>query len=152
MEARLGAEVGRPFGRRDDLTHSPSTSSIVPATGPARTESSGESPLRPVKPGVQLPPSGPSRFFRSRTTKKGQKMNPIERHVASITEDRRASYLFSTKIASEAVGCVPNKFEDWWRRTQHKLIALALVNPGQLAAEMASIFALAEVERQRRLP
>jgi hypothetical protein len=79
-------------------------------------------------------------------------MHRTERHIRSITEDRKASYLFDTKRASEAVGCVPNKFNDWWSMTQHKLIALALVNPGELAAEMASIFALAEVQRQSREP
>lgn len=74
----------------------------------------------------------------------------IEARVASITEDRRASYLFNTKAAAEAVGCHPNKFNDWWRRTVDKLIELYIAQPGQLAAELASLIALAEAERQRR--
>lgn len=74
----------------------------------------------------------------------------IERLVASITEDRRASYLFPTKTAAEAVGMEPNKFGEWWYRTRRKLIALSQVHPGELAAEFAAIFALAESERQRR--
>ena len=74
----------------------------------------------------------------------------IERVIASITEDRRASYLFETKVASDAVGVVPNKFNDWWRRTHGKLIELYIVQPGQLAAELAALIALAEAERQRR--
>ncbi len=78
-------------------------------------------------------------------------MSPIQRRVAAITEDRRASYLFDTKTASDAVGCHPNKFNDWWQRTQQKLIELYIAQPGELAAEMAGLIALAEAERQQRL-
>lgn len=77
-------------------------------------------------------------------------MASIESLVRSITEDRRADYLFPTKTASEAVGCHPNKFGDWWARTHSKLIALYLACPGELAAELAALIALAESQRQRR--
>ena len=43
---------------------------------------------------------------------------PIERHVASITEDRRAPYLFDTRRAAQALGCHPNRFADRWYRTR----------------------------------
>lgn len=79
-------------------------------------------------------------------------MDRIDRAIASITEDRRAPYLFTTQIAANAVGCHPNKFNDWWQRTRAKLIELYLVEPGPLAAEIAVIFALAEAEKQRRQP
>jgi hypothetical protein len=78
-------------------------------------------------------------------------MPSIERAIALITEDRRATYLFNTKAAAEAVGCHPNKFNDWWQRTQQKLIELYIAQPGELAAEMAGLIALAEAERQQRL-
>jgi len=65
----------------------------------------------------------------------------IERAIASIREDRRADYLFDTKIASEAVGCEATKYGDWWYRTRRKLICLAAVQPGELAAELALIIA-----------
>lgn len=75
-------------------------------------------------------------------------MHPIERQIRSITEDRRAGYLFATKTAAAAVGCHPNKFGDWWARTQSKLIALYQACPGELAAELAAMIALAEAQRQ----
>jgi hypothetical protein len=74
----------------------------------------------------------------------------IQRVLASLTEERRASYLFDTKTASAAVGCVPNKFADWWQRTRGKLIDLYLEQPGELAAEFAVIIAEAESRRQKR--
>jgi hypothetical protein len=74
-------------------------------------------------------------------------MSQIDRAVAAITEDRRASYLFSTKQAAMAVGCHPNKFMDWWGRTQRKLIALYLAQPGETAAELMAIVATAEAQR-----
>lgn len=77
-------------------------------------------------------------------------MHRIEQAVRSVTEDRRASYLFDTSIASEAVGCHPNKFNDWWQRTRRKLIELHLADPGALAAEFMSLIATAEVERTRQ--
>jgi hypothetical protein len=77
-------------------------------------------------------------------------MPTIERAIASITDDRRTDYLFDTKTASEAVGCHPNKFNDWWQRTKSKLIDLYISQPGPLAAELAALIALAEAERQRR--
>lgn len=77
-------------------------------------------------------------------------MLPIERAISSITDDRRASYLFDTKTAADAVGCHPNKFNDWWQRTKSKLIELYLREPGALAAEFAALIARAEAERQRR--
>lgn len=77
-------------------------------------------------------------------------MTSIDQKIASITEDRRASYLFTTKIASDAVGCHPNKFNDWWSRTRGKLVDLYIAQPGELAAELAALIASAEQERQRR--
>jgi hypothetical protein len=77
-------------------------------------------------------------------------MSAIEQRIRSITEDRRASYLFDTKTAAAAVACVPNKFNDWWTRTKRKLIELYIAQPGELAAEIAALIAAAEAERQRR--
>ncbi len=77
-------------------------------------------------------------------------MHPIEKKIVSITEDRRASYLFVTATAADAVGCHPNKFNDWWQRTKGKLIDLYIAQPGELAAELAAMIALAEAERQSR--
>lgn len=77
-------------------------------------------------------------------------MSSIDRFVGSITEDRRASYLFSTKTASEAVGCHPRKFNDWWARTRAKLIELQIAQPGELLGEIAGMAASAEAERRRR--
>lgn len=77
--------------------------------------------------------------------------NSIERKLRSITEDRRAPWLFDTKTASDAVGCHPRKFGDWWGRTKGKLIDLAISQPGALAGEIAALFAEAEVEKQRRV-
>lgn len=79
-------------------------------------------------------------------------MPSIERAIASIREDRRADYLFDTKAVSEALRCHPNKFHDRWYRTRDWLIELGAVDPGNLAAELASIVALAvqRSERQRR--
>lgn len=74
----------------------------------------------------------------------------IDRKLRSITEDRRADYCFDTKTASEAVGCVPNKFGDWWRRTRGKLVQLHQAQPAALAAEYAALVADAERERERR--
>lgn len=79
-------------------------------------------------------------------------MPTIERVIASITEDRRASYLFETKTAAAAVGLVPNKFGDWWTRTRRKLIELYKAQPGELAAELAALIAIAEAERQSDKP
>jgi len=91
-------------------------------------------------------------------------MNSIAQKLSAITEDRRhvdaarridaarrADWLFDTKAAADAVGCHPRKFGDWWHRTQAKLIELYIAQPGQLAAEVAAIFARAEAERQKRL-
>jgi hypothetical protein len=76
-------------------------------------------------------------------------MPSIQRAIAAITDDRRSSYLFDTKTAADAVGCVPNKFGDWWARTRGKLIDLYKAQPGQLAAELAMLIALGEEERQQ---
>ncbi len=70
--------------------------------------------------------------------------------LAAITEDHRAPYLFQTKIAADAVGCHPNKFNDWWQRSRRKLIDLYLAQPGELAAELAVLIAEANVIRQQR--
>lgn len=78
-------------------------------------------------------------------------MSAIHRAIAAITEDRRADYLFDTKVAAEAVGCHANKFGDWWFRSKRKLIELYLVQPGQLAAEFAALIAEAEAERAIRV-
>lgn len=77
-------------------------------------------------------------------------MHTIEQRLRSITEDQRSDWLFDTKTASDAVGCHPRKFGDWWHRTTRKLIDLYQVQPGQLAAEFATIIARAESERQQR--
>jgi hypothetical protein len=78
-------------------------------------------------------------------------MPSIEQKLRSVTEDRRADWLFHTKTAAEAVQCgPPRKFGDWWHRTKRKLIELHIAQPGELAAEIAVIFAEAELERQRR--
>jgi hypothetical protein len=68
-------------------------------------------------------------------------MSQVGRAIATIREDRRADYLFDTKIAADAVGCVPNKFGDWWFRSRSKLIDLFAAQPGATAAELAAICA-----------
>lgn len=70
-------------------------------------------------------------------------MSRVRAVLDAVTEDRRASYLFDTKAASEAVGCVPNKFGDWWSRTERKLIALAAADPAGTAAHFAMILSRA---------
>jgi hypothetical protein len=77
-------------------------------------------------------------------------MSEIERRIASITEDHRAAYLFGTKTAADAVGCHPNKFGDWWTRTEDKLLRLCRAQPAQLAAHFAVIFARAQQERGQK--
>jgi hypothetical protein len=74
----------------------------------------------------------------------------IERAIASITEDRRAGYLFPTKAGAAAVGCHPNKFADWWLRTRRKLLRLAAEHPAETGAEMMAI--LAEAASRRSQP
>lgn len=64
----------------------------------------------------------------------------------AVTEDRRASYLWDTRTASEAVGCVPNKFGDWWSRTERKLTALAAADPAATAAMLALVLAKAAIK------
>lgn len=77
-------------------------------------------------------------------------MTPIQRRIASITEDRRADYLFDTKAAAAALGVHPNKFSDWWFRTRGKLIELYQAQPGQTAAELAVILAEAHREQAKQ--
>jgi hypothetical protein len=74
----------------------------------------------------------------------------IERFVGSVTEDRRTDYLFPTKAAADAVGCHPNKYGDWWRRTREKLTALAVAMPAETAAELMGVLAQGAAERERR--
>jgi hypothetical protein len=77
-------------------------------------------------------------------------MTKIEALVSSIRDDRRSDYLFPTKGASDAVGCHPNKFHDWWYRNREKLEALAERYPGETAAEMAAILASALSRMQNK--
>lgn len=80
-------------------------------------------------------------------------MSRVRVVLDAVTEDRRASYLFDTKAASEAVGCVPNKFGDWWSRTERKLVALAATDPASTAAHFAMILArAAEARRAEHVP
>jgi hypothetical protein len=74
----------------------------------------------------------------------------IERTIASITEDRRAGYLFDTKVVAHALRCHPNKFHARWYRTRDWLIELFIAQPGETAAEFAALAAQALAERQRR--
>ena len=75
-------------------------------------------------------------------------MSAIRQTLDSLTTDRRASYLFDTKVIATALDVHPNRVSDWWYRTKEKLRKVAKVQPGQLAAEMAVIFAEAEMDRQ----
>ena len=77
-------------------------------------------------------------------------MRPVEQAINSLTDGRRATWLWDTKLAASAVGCVPNKFGDWWGRTEDKLIELFVAMPGETAAELAALFAKAEMVRQQR--
>lgn len=81
-------------------------------------------------------------------------MDPIERRIASITEDRRASYLWDTKVAAEALNIQPNRFGEWWLRTRGKLIDLFMAQPGETAAELAALIATAAAaaENERNQP
>jgi len=78
-------------------------------------------------------------------------MGSIERRIGSITEDRRADYLFDTQRAADALHVHPNRFHDWWYRTHGKLLDLYIAQPGETAAEFMAIIAAGEAERQRRL-
>jgi hypothetical protein len=73
----------------------------------------------------------------------------IDRAIASLTEERRADYLFPTKTAADAVGCHPNKFGDWLYRSRDKWVALARACPAEVGAEFAAILARAIDERER---
>lgn len=77
-------------------------------------------------------------------------MNAIERKIASIREDRRAGYLFDTKVVAPATHMHANKFHARWYRTRDFLIDLAAADPGNLAAEIAVIFAEGEQRRQQQ--
>lgn len=79
-------------------------------------------------------------------------MQSIEDALTSITEDRRSAYLFRTHAAAHSLRISPTKFGHWWYRTRDKLMALAADQPGELAAEFAMIFALAESQREIRNP
>jgi hypothetical protein len=74
----------------------------------------------------------------------------IERSIASIREDRRADYLWDTKVAADAVNLHVNKFSAWWYANRAKLIELAIADPGNTAAELLAVIATAESQRQRR--
>ena len=74
----------------------------------------------------------------------------VEQVVRSITEDRRANWLFDTKTVSAAVQCHPRKFGDWWTRTKSKLIEMSIAEPAAFAVEFAKLIAEAETERARR--
>jgi hypothetical protein len=59
----------------------------------------------------------------------------------AATEGPRSPYLFDTKTAAEAVGCHPNKFGDWWMRTEDKLERLGRVQRVALAQHLIKILA-----------
>jgi hypothetical protein len=77
-------------------------------------------------------------------------MHTIERAIASVTEGRRASYLFDTKVAATHLRMHPNKFHARWYRTRDWLIDLYEAQPGALAAEMLAIIAAGEARKQQR--
>jgi hypothetical protein len=74
-------------------------------------------------------------------------MHKIERAIASIREDRRADYLFDTKLLAERLGIHPNKVGAQWYRTRHWLIEVCCAQPAETAAEFAAIFAIASKRR-----
>jgi hypothetical protein len=76
--------------------------------------------------------------------------SPIEQKLRSITEDQRAQWLWDTKRAADAVQCHPRKFGDWWSRTRGKLIELGADQPGETAAELAALIAMACQLREKR--
>ena len=77
--------------------------------------------------------------------------SPIDRVIASITEDLRRDYLWDPLAASRATHLHPNKFGTWWYATRGKLIDLFVLMPGETAAELAFLLAIAEQERQRQM-
>lgn len=77
-------------------------------------------------------------------------MQTVRTVLDGLTDGRRSTWLWDTKRASAAVGCVPNKFGDWWARSQDKFIELIVAMPGETAAEIAALFAKAEMIRQER--
>lgn len=79
-------------------------------------------------------------------------MSPIERRIASITEDRRADYTWNTKQAARILGITPTRFGDWWYRTRRKLSDLARSCPAETAAELAILIAQAGAERDQPPP
>lgn len=78
-------------------------------------------------------------------------MHRISEVLNAIKEDRRADHLLDTKAAAEATGMHARKFGSWWDRNREKLICLAMIQPGELAAEFAMIFAESEVRRSQLL-
>ena len=75
----------------------------------------------------------------------------IEARLVAVRDDHRASYLFDTKAAADALRLSPNKFGTWWQRTDAKLFELAVYQPAAFAAEFFSIAARAALERDRRM-
>jgi len=75
-------------------------------------------------------------------------MSRVQGALASLTRKSRADYLYDTKVAAEAVGCIPTKFGEWWYRTERKLKELYKAQPGQFTASIAVLLAEAESERQ----
>ena len=82
--------------------------------------------------------------------KRRKMLSPIDRFVASITEDLRRDYLWETKRASQVLRLHPNKVSTWWYGNRAKLMELAIAMPGETAAELMGVLARAESERQRR--
>jgi hypothetical protein len=72
----------------------------------------------------------------------------IEGLCSSVTEGRRSGCLFDTDVCSAAFRIERGKFTPWWFRTRERLLTLAVWQPGKLAAELAVIFAEAEMQRQ----
>ncbi len=74
----------------------------------------------------------------------------ITARLAEVKEDLRRDYLWDPGTAAAACHLHPNKFGTWWYATRGKLIELFVSMPGETAAELAMVLAIAEQERQSR--
>ena len=75
-------------------------------------------------------------------------LSAVARAVEAVTAARRAHYLWETPVAAAALDVSPNKFGDWWSRTERKLVALATQDPAATAAHFAMILAKAAEARR----
>lgn len=75
-------------------------------------------------------------------------MFKVHEAIELLRSSKRAAYMFDTKVVAEASGLGETRFGQWWDRTRDRLKVIAMVQPGQLAAEMIAILVEAEADRE----